>query len=113
LIRAHLVRLGLAAFITGTMSCTWSRLAASRPVPARGTVQVWSSGQTILLRDPKTVGDSLVGLEPLPDSTRHAVALTAIDSIRVHDMDPGKMLIVGTGVGLAVLYAFVQGLNFK
>jgi hypothetical protein len=82
-------------------------------VPARGTVQVWSSGQAILLRDPKTVGDSLVGPKQLPDSTPHAVALTAIDSVRVQDTDPGKMLIVGTGVGLAVLYAFVQGLNFK
>jgi hypothetical protein len=76
--------------------------------PPRGTVQVWSSGQAILLRDPKTVGDSVVGLEPLPDSTRHAVALTAIDSLRVQEMDPGKMLIVGTGVGLAVLYAYVK-----
>jgi hypothetical protein len=111
--QARLVQLVLAALLIGTAGCSWYRLAGSRPVPARGTVQVWSSGQAILLRDPKTEGDSLVGLEPLPDSTRHAVALAAIDSVRVQDADLGKMLIVGTGVGLAVLYAFVQGLNFK
>jgi hypothetical protein len=78
-------------------------------VPARGTVQVWSSGQRILLRDPKTVGDSLVGLEP--DSTRYAVALTANDSVRVQDMHPGKILIVGTAVVTAALYAYHGGLR--
>jgi hypothetical protein len=90
--------------------CTsWTRLNQSAPVPARGTVQVWTAGQDILLRDPETVGDSLMGHRPLPDTTRRAVALTTIDSLRVQTTDLGKTLIVGTGVGLALLLAYAEG----
>lgn len=110
---ARLVQLALAALLTGTAACSWSRLADSRPLPAGSLVQVWSGGQVIQLHDSKTEGDSLVGHLPLPDTVRHAVALATIDSVRVQDMDPGKMLIVGTGVAMAVLYAFAQGLNFR
>jgi hypothetical protein len=40
------------------------------------------------------------------------VALKRIDSLRVQSTDMGKVLIVGTGVSLALLYAWAQGLNF-
>jgi hypothetical protein len=109
---ARLIQLGLTAVVTCAAGCTsWSRLADGRPVPARGTVQVWSAGQDILLRDPHSVGDSLVGHRPLPDTTRRTVALTAIDSLRIQTTDVGKAVIVGTGVALAVLLAYSQGLQ--
>jgi hypothetical protein len=80
-------------------------------VPARGTVQVWSAGQDILLRDPRTVGDSLVGQGPFADTTRRAVALTSIDSLLVQTTDMGKTLIVGTGVAIALLLAYAEGVE--
>ena len=94
------------------MGCTsWSRLEQNAVVPSRGTVQVWSANQAILLRDMQTVGDSLVGHQPVPETARVAVARTTIDSIRVQTTDIGKSLIVGTGVALAVLLAYTQGLQ--
>ena len=75
----------------------------------RGTVQVWSAGQDILLRDPHRVGDSLVGHRPLPDT--RTVPLTAIDSLRIQTTDVGKRVIVGSGVALVVLLAYSQGLQ--
>ena len=108
--RAHPALFSLvAAFATSVLGCTgWSRLSDSQPVPSRGTVQVWSQGQEILLRDPRTVGDSLVGRAPDPDTTRFTVALSAIDSLRTQTIDFGKALIVGTGATIAVvlLYAY-------
>ena len=68
-------------------------------------VQVWSAGEDILLRDARRLRDSLVGRRPLPDTTRRAVALSDIDSVRTQATDPGKMLIVGTGVAIAVVFA--------
>jgi len=67
--------------------------------------------QAILLRDTQTMGDSLVGHRPVPESARVAVARTTIDSIRVQTTDIGKSLIVGTGVAIAVLLAYTQGLE--
>ena len=111
--RARPVQPGLAAaFVTSVLGCTsWSRLSDSQPVTSRGTVQVWSDGREILLRDSRTVGDSLVGRAPYPDTTRSTVALSAIDSLRTQTTDMGKMLIVGTGVAIAVLYAYAKGLG--
>lgn len=109
---ARLDQLGFTALVTCAMGCTsWSRLNDSQPVPARGTVQVWSAGHDILLRDPRTVGDSLVGHAPWPDTTRQTVALTTIDSLRIQDTDMGKTLIVGTGVAMLVLFTYAQGLR--
>ena len=109
---ARLVQLGLTVLVTGAAGCTsWSRLADSQPVPSRGTVQVWSAGEDILLRDPQRVGDSLLGREPLPDTTQRAVALTTIDSLRIQTTDVGKAVIVGSGVAIAVLLAYTQGLR--
>jgi len=73
--------------------------------------RVWSANQAILLRDMQTVGDSLVGHRPVPETARVAVARTTIDSIRVQTTDIGKSLIVGTGVAIAVLLAYTQGLQ--
>jgi hypothetical protein len=102
----------LTALVASSAACTsWSRLADSQPVPSRGTVQVWTAGEDILLRDPRRLGDSLVGQEPLPDTTRRAVALTTIDSLRVQTFDMGKALIVGTGVAIAAALAWAQGLE--
>jgi hypothetical protein len=111
--RARLVRFGvILVALCATAGCTsWSRLNQNAPVPARGTVQVWSAGQEILLRDPKMVGDSLVGHRALPDTARAAVALNAIDSVRAQTTDMGKVLIVGTGVALAVLLVYAEGLE--
>jgi hypothetical protein len=80
-------------------------------VPARGAVQVWSAGEGIILRDPRRVNDSLVGEGPLPDTTQWVVALSDIDSVRIWTTDPGKVLIVGTAVAIAVLYAYSGGLG--
>jgi hypothetical protein len=112
-VRAHPVLFSLAAaFVTSVLGCTsWSRLSDSQPVPSRGTVQVWSQGQEILLRDPRTVGDSLVGRAPDPDTTQSTVALSAIDSLRTETFDMGKALIVGTGVTLALLYAYASNVG--
>ena len=111
--RARQVQPGLAAaFVISVSGCTsWSRLSDSQPVPARGTVQVWSQGQEILLRGPRTVGDSLVGRAPDPDTTRSTVALSDIDSLRTQTFDIGKALIVGTGVTLALLYAYASNVG--
>ena len=109
---ARLVQLSLTALVTSAAGCTsWSRLADSRPVPARGTVQVWTGGQDTLLRDPHRVGDSLVGHGPLPDTTRRTVPLTAIDSLRIQTSDVGKTMIVGSGVAIVVLLVYSQGLQ--
>src|SRR5215211_3776115 len=100
--RACLVQLGFCVLVTSQAGCTsWARLNDSRPVPARGTIQVWSGGRGILLRDPRTVG-SLVGRAAFGDTTRQAVALTSIDSLRVQTTDVGKTLIVGTGAAVAL-----------
>jgi hypothetical protein len=97
-VTACVSRLGPAALVALILGCTsWSRLSDNQPVPARGAVQVWSAGEDIVLRDPRRLGDSLVGRRPLPDTTRRAVALSDIDSVRTQASDPGKMLIVGTG----------------
>jgi hypothetical protein len=111
--RACLIQLGLATLVISESGCTsWSRLRDNQPVPARNVVQVWSDGQEVLIWEPHTVGDSLVGREAHPDTTRITVALSAIDSVRTQETDMGKTLIVGTGVALAVLYAYAKGLNF-
>lgn len=99
-----MARLDLLALVAFAAGCTsWSRLGDSRPVPARGTIQVWSAGQPVLLREPRATDDSLVGRGAEPDTTRYSFALGSIDSARVHDFDMGKALIVGTGVGIAAL----------
>jgi hypothetical protein len=109
---ARLIHAGLTGLITCASGCTsWSRLPDGRPVPARGTVQVWSAGQEILLRDPERVGDYLVGLAPLPDTTQQTVALAAIDSLRIQATDAGKGVIIGSAVAIAVLLAYSQGLG--
>jgi len=59
------------------------------------------------------VGDSLEGQAPLPDTARRTVASSSIDSLRIQTTDAGKTLIVGTGVAIALLLAYTQGLNFK
>jgi hypothetical protein len=110
--RARLAQLGLLAAVLAASGCTsWSRVPDSRPVPRRGTIQVWSEGKPVLVREPRTVGDSLVGREAQPDTTRRSFALAAIDSVRVQDLDMGKALIVGTGVAIAALLIWAQGLN--
>jgi hypothetical protein len=106
---ARQIQLGFVALVTCAAGCTsWSRLTNSQPVPTRGTVQVWSAGQDILLRDPTPLGDSLVGRGPLPDTTRRAVDRTTIDSLRVQTTDVGKAVIVGSGVAIAVLLVLAQ-----
>jgi hypothetical protein len=110
--RIRPVQLGLAALVTSLAGCTsWSRVNDRQPVPAREMVQIWSAGEDIVLRDLRRVGDSLVGRALYPDTTRSAVALSTIDSIRTQQTDLGKTLIVGTAVGMAVLYAYANGLR--
>jgi hypothetical protein len=57
--------------------------------------------------------DSLVGRGAEPDTTRRSVALASIDSVRVQTADMGKMLIAGTGVAIALLYAVISGVEMK
>ena len=103
---------GLTALLACAAGCTsWSQLGDNRPVPARGTIQAWRAEQAILLRDPRTEGDSLVGRAPLPDTARRAVALTSIDSLRTQSIDAGKVLIVSTGVAMAALLVFASGMS--
>jgi hypothetical protein len=110
--RARQIRLGLTAALAGAAACTsWSRLERSRPVPARATVQVWSGGKNTLLREAKTSGDSLVGRAPAPDTTRLAFSLATVDSVRMEDLDMGKVVIVGTGVLIALVLAYGAGLQ--
>jgi hypothetical protein len=107
---ARLVQLGLTALVASGVGCTsWSRLPEGQPAPDRGTVQVWSAGKDILLRDPETVGDSLVGRGPYADTTRRTVALTTIDSLRIQTADMGKVVIIGSAVAIAVLLAYAAG----
>ena len=107
--RAHLAQLGLIVWVMGAGACTsWSRLGDDQPIPARGTVQVWSAGHNMLLCDARRLGDSLVGRRPVPDTTRLVLALSSFDSVRTQTPDFGKMLILGTGVGIALFYAYVN-----
>ena len=102
----------LAILVTLAAGCTsWSRLDPSAPVPARGTIQVWRAGRAILLRDVHALNDSLVGHQSSPDTARSAVALRSIDSLRVQTTDIGKSLIVGTGLGIALVLAYAEGLR--
>lgn len=106
------VRLGLTALIACAMGCTsWARLPDGQPVPARGTIQAWSGGQPSMLRDSHAVGDSLVGRGPAPDTTRRAMPLTKIDSVRTQTTDLGKTLIVGSGLGIVLLLVYLRGLQ--
>jgi hypothetical protein len=110
--RLRQVQLGLSVVTTFGAGCTsWSRLSPGAPVPARGTIEVWSSGRAVLLRDAETLRDSLVGRQPLPDTARSAVALTSIDSLRAQTTDIGKSLIVGTALGIALVFAYAEGLG--
>ncbi len=108
----HAIIVSLAVLGASSVGCTsWSRLEQNGVVPSRGTLQVWRASQAILLRDAQTVGDSLVGHRPVPETDRVAVARTSIDSIRVQTTDIGKSLVMGTGVAIAVLLAYTQGLE--
>jgi hypothetical protein len=103
-------RLGCTALLATAAGCTgWSRLDHGRPLPVGGTVQVWSDGRDILLRNPKVVGDSLVGQEPPPGTARRTFPLATIDSLRIQDTDMGKAVLITTGVALAVLVLYAQG----
>ena len=105
---SRLFQLGLAASLLLSGCTSWFRRADGRPVPARGTIEVWSSGQKILLRDARTVGDSLQGPGAHPDTTRRSIAVSEIDSIRIQTIDPGKMLIVGTGLAVAAVFVIAS-----
>jgi hypothetical protein len=108
----HAIIVSLAVLGASSVGCTsGSRLEQNAVVPSRGTMQVWSASEPILLRDAQTLGDSLIGNRPVPESARAAVARTTIDSIRVQSTDVGKLLIVGTGVAIALLLAYSQGLG--
>jgi len=109
---ARSVLLCLSASMVLLAGCTsWARLPDGRPLPARGTVQVWSGGQAAFLRDPQAVGDSLVGQGPLPDTARRIVPLATIDSLRIQTADMGKSLIVGSGVAILLGLAYLQNLQ--
>jgi hypothetical protein len=102
----------MSVLLCQLLGCTsWTRLAETRPLPTRGTVQVWSQGHPALLRDPRVVRDSLVGRAPLPDTSRSVLPLEQIDSIRVQAADEGKVLIVGTGIAILALLLYAQGLQ--
>lgn len=106
------------AHITALLACvagctSWSRLNERQPVPARGTIQVWSAGGPILIREARTLGDSLLGRGAEPDTTSHSIALASIDSVRIQTVDMGKVLIVGTGVGIALLLAAASGFDME
>jgi hypothetical protein len=106
------VRLGLIALFALPAGCTsWERLPNSRPVPARGTVQIWSGGRASFLRSVQVAGDSLVGRRPLPDTSSQFVSLRTIDSVRIQTTDLGKTFIVGSGVGIMLLLVYLQGLQ--
>ena len=106
--RARPAQLGLVAWITCAGCTSWSRLPPDQPVPDRGTIQVWSAGEKILVRDARAVDDSLVGRLPDPDTTELAFAVSSIDSLRTQSLDAGKMVILGAAVGVAVFYAVVH-----
>ena len=108
--RARLIRLCVIAWLICAGACTsWSRLADNQPVPARGTIQVWSAGRNTLLHKARTLGDSLTGERPVPDTTRVVVPLSAIDSLRIQTPDFGKMFFLGALAGVALFYAVVHG----
>jgi hypothetical protein len=62
-----------------------------------------------MLRGVQVVGDSLVGRELLPDTSRRIVSLRSIDSVRIQTTDLGKTFIVGSGVGIMLLLVYAQG----
>jgi hypothetical protein len=39
------------------------------------------------------------------------MALSDIDSLRIQDLDLGKVLIVGTAAAMAVVYMYAKGLG--
>ncbi len=100
---------GALAFSAGCTS--WSRLGDGRPVPASGTVQLWSGGEPRLVHATKVTGDTLTARASLPDTGRLTVPLAAIDSVRIQRVDPGKTVIVGSGVAIVLLLAYLGGLQ--
>ena len=62
-----------------------------------------------MLREAKTSGDSLVGRVPAPDTTRRAFPLATVDSVRMKDIDMGKVVIVATGAAIALALAYASG----
>jgi hypothetical protein len=99
---------GLLVFSAGCTS--WSRLTDAQPMPG-GTVQLWSGGEPRLVREAKVAGDILMARAALPDTARLAVPLSAIDSVRIQRGDPGKAVIVGSGIAIVLLLAYAQGLQ--
>ena len=99
---------GLLVFSGGCTS--WSRLTDGQPVPS-GTVQLWSGGEPRLVRAATVAGDTLMARAALPDTGRLAVPLSAIDSVRIQRGDPGKVVILGSGLAIVLLLAFAQGLQ--
>ena len=100
---------GLLTFTTGCTS--WSRLADEQPVPPRGQVQVWSGGEARLVHTARVVGDTFKAHAPPPDTSGIVMPLTAIDSLRIQHVDPGKAVIVGSGVAIVLFLAYLDGLQ--
>jgi hypothetical protein len=84
------------------VACTsWTRLPPTQPTPPPATMQVWRVAQVLRLERATVTRDSIVGWRTQPDTARVALARTEIDSIRVQQLDPGKVFMVSAGVGLA------------
>ena len=68
-----------------------------------------NSGQTVVLRSPRVVGDSLVGLSVVAvgDGPRQAVPLSDVRSVEVRRVDGGATggLVVLTVAAVGALYA--------
>lgn len=100
---------GLLVFLAGCTS--WGRLADGQPLPATGTVQLWSGGKARLVHAANVAGDTLKARASPPDTSGLALPLAAIDSIRIQRVDPGKAVIVGSGVAIVLLLAYLDGLQ--
>ena len=74
--------------------------------PARQQVQVWRGGGAVALHAVRVRGDSLSGvpfhLPPSCDTCRVAIAVSAIDSVRVGDQE-NNFFAVLMGVGIFFL----------
>ena len=74
-------------------------------------MQVWSKGEATLLRRVRLGPDSLHGQRVGADSSSVSIARTAVDSVRVYQTDPFKVVILGTGLAILALYATFGNLD--
>jgi hypothetical protein len=112
LVNSSRTRFGLVALSLLCACAGWERLevASDTALAPSQQVQVWRGSQVRVLHAVRLIGDSLVGVpfqKPANcDTCRLTIPRSAVDSLRLGDMEPGGMIIAALPfLALAVLAA--------